>query len=92
LTTVKTIPSVLVVMVITLREAENVELNKEKDQGTSNKRKSRTKKIQILSREDETPANKSTKFPTHFSYQMNPEQKKEIQSMDDPKMLHTRTL
>ena len=38
----------------------------------------RRRAIQILSGEDETPANKSTKFPTHFSCQMSPEQKKKF--------------
>jgi len=34
--------------------------------------------IQLLSGEDETPANKSTKFRTHFSCKMNPEKKKKF--------------
>merc|ERR1719259_523039 len=38
----------------------------------------RRRAIQILSGEDETPTSKSTKFPTHFSCQMNPEQKKKF--------------
>jgi len=38
----------------------------------------RRRAIQILSGEDESPANNSTKFPTHFSCQINPEQKKKF--------------
>jgi len=45
MTNVKRIPSVLIVMVITLREAENEKLKKrEKDQRSSSKRESRKKK------------------------------------------------
>jgi len=51
----------------------------------------RRRAIQILTGEDEFPATKSTKFPTHFICQMNPEQKKEIQPLDDSEMLHTGT-
>jgi len=55
LTNVKTITSVLIVMVITLQEAENVKLNKEKDQEVKTKEKvGRRRAIQILSGEDET--------------------------------------
>jgi len=35
----------------------------------------RRRAIQLLSGQDETPANKSTKYPTHSGCKMNPEQK-----------------
>merc|ERR1719259_1557505 len=66
-------------MVITLREAENVKRKKKKIKEVQAKgRVGRRRTIQILSGEDETPANISTKFPTHFSCQMNPEKKKKF--------------
>ena len=52
------------------------EQNERKIKGVQTKEKvGRRTAIQILSGEDETSANKSTKFPTKLSCQMNPEQK-----------------
>jgi len=80
LTNVKTIPSVLIVMVITLREAGNVKLNRERKikEVQAKEKVGRRRAFQILSGEDETPAHKSKKFPTHFSCQINPEHKKKF--------------
>jgi len=76
LTDVKTSPSVLNAIVITLLGTGNVKLNKQKDQGSEKKYDEEERSKYILSGENETSANKSAKFPTHFSFQMNPEQKK----------------
>ena len=72
------------------RECETEKKERKIKEVQTKEKVGRRRAIQILSGEDETPANISTKFPTHFSCQMNPEKK--IQSMVDRKMLHTSTL
>ena len=82
LTNVKTIPSVLIVMAITVQEQYMyVKLKKKERKIKEVQAKEKVgirRAIQILSGEDGISANKPTKFPTHFSCQMNPEQKKKF--------------
>ena len=50
----------------------------------------RRRALQILAGEDESPRSKPQSYPTHFTFKMNPENKKNIQPMGNRKEPHPR--